>query len=675
MKWSLVALLVVLSLVWLFGCTDDPTAPEQKYGRLIIESQPDSARLFLNWQDKNLFTPDTLRLAVGSYTVKLTKTDYQDYTCQKEVKENQTAVVKAKLKSTLCQLALLTNPVGAQIIIGFETVGTTPDTLTFREDHLNNLILRKEGYSDWKLNYLKLYPDSLLTLNIDLTYVIGSIAVSSIPTGAKVILDSYQATGVTPCTFSGVFAGSHSLSLRLKYYSQWDSTVTVTPSLTTAVNVSLNRAHGTLAVNSSPVGAEIVISGADQGCVTPHTFSGFDCGRYEVKLLKENYAAWQDSVEVKENSSTYVTATLTANPAYLTVNSSPFGAEIFLNNEPTGQVTPYTFSGIFPRLYDVKLKKEGYLPFIQNDVDIGLGQHVTLDILLIPAPNRELYLTSSDTLWVLSVNDPEMRPLVAETNPRLVVSPNGEWLVTVGADNMRIYRKDGTLYDQLPRGADNRSTDVSWATDSQSFLFGSYNDGLYRYDAAGKTLNRIFGTWCFCYDHNPVYMAGNDRLVFVHHQWGGEMTPSITTIRGGYGQIASLIFTAYDQYPNLTWLADSSLALQAGWNLYVSVPDLTGTSPADPTLVIEGMVSSFAISPDKTRYAFNYGYDLYFGQVGVWSHTKIADISGLSVYVWTPSSDALVARGSDGLHWVTLQGQDYLFLEKSLASGDLDIKP
>jgi hypothetical protein len=72
--------------------------------------------------------------------------------------------------------------------------------------------------------------------------------------------------------------------------------------------------------------------------------------------------------------------------ASLQISSSPTGAKVFLNEVDTGYETNALITGILPGRYTVKLTKEGYRDFVQQNVILDPGQTRLFHAVLIPSP-------------------------------------------------------------------------------------------------------------------------------------------------------------------------------------------------------------------------------------------------------------------------------------------------
>lgn len=80
------------------------------------------------------------------------------------------------------------------------------------------------------------------------------------------------------------------------------------------------------------------------------------------------------------------------------VESSPEGAQIWLNDTDTGQITPAVLADIQSGSHSIKLTKEGYLDY-QVNVTVEAGKETLLFAPLTPAPTPN-FVTTSDTVTV-----------------------------------------------------------------------------------------------------------------------------------------------------------------------------------------------------------------------------------------------------------------------------------
>jgi len=131
--------------------------------------------------------------------------------------------------------------------------------------------------------------------------------------------------------------------------------------------------HGTLYLRSSPSGAEIWMNGENTEKLTPETFKGLPEGDYTIELRK--YSTKRETWDIyaftthitpgkKKEIYIHIPPTIegegeiepTPGTARLTIKSIPSDAEIYINDENTGVLTPETFKNLDAGLYKIKLR-------------------------------------------------------------------------------------------------------------------------------------------------------------------------------------------------------------------------------------------------------------------------------------------------------------------------------
>jgi len=204
--------------------------------------------------------------------------------------------------ATAGTLAISSNPPGATVYIDNVVKGITPVTLTDTATGSHTLLLRRSGYDDYTRDFIT-EPLTPATIGAALTKSItepttqpptpslGSVAITSMPSGAAVYLDN-SLKGTAPVVISDVLPGNHEVILSLRGYNDWNQVVSVGSGQTAAVNailVAQAPTTGSLAVTSDPMGAEIYIDNDFKG-VSPVTISGLSAGTHTLSVKLQDYA-------------------------------------------------------------------------------------------------------------------------------------------------------------------------------------------------------------------------------------------------------------------------------------------------------------------------------------------------------------------------------------------------
>jgi len=278
------------------------------------------------------------------------------------------------------------NVPGATIELDDDPTGKqTPDTLKNIEVGRHKVSVTKEGYFP-KFDTVEVREGRLDTVNFFLTNKVGAISVDSDPQGAQIILDQVNTEKITPDTLDSVPVGEHIVSVEKEGYRsspEFDAVEVVEDSLIT-VDFVLEERLGDIFVNSVVSGGEIILDHVSTGKVTPDTIFDVMVGDHTVSVTRSGYSVFPEStiVEVIEDSMVTVDFLLSQNLGNLSVNSTPQEAEIYLNHENTGALTPDSFS-LPEGSYIVSVAKSGYSVFPESvEVQVIKDSWATADFVL-----------------------------------------------------------------------------------------------------------------------------------------------------------------------------------------------------------------------------------------------------------------------------------------------------
>jgi hypothetical protein len=203
---------------------------------------------------------------------------------------------------------------------------------------------------------------------------VGNISVSSLPTGAAVLLDGITTGTTTPTIIENVVSGFHIVLLRVTGYQNYTQSVVVSDNATSNVSATLTASTpspNSIYIYSNPSGATVYINNNLQGH-TPLTLGSVPDGNYHIVIQYTGYSDWSQNITVNNNVQT-VNATLTAISATngsIVLESDPSNAAVYLNTEYKGK-TPITLN-ISRGTYRVVIQKTGYLDW-SNRISVTAG--------------------------------------------------------------------------------------------------------------------------------------------------------------------------------------------------------------------------------------------------------------------------------------------------------------
>ena len=169
------------------------------------------------------------------------------------------------------------------------------------------------------------------------TDLVGATAVLRGPAGH--VVNQCQ----TPCSFNDLGPAQYSLEVQKEGYQPMQTALQVKAGNVIDQKVTLESLAKGLLLTSRPAGGDVFINGAKQSGQTPLTLP-LAPGSYNLVVRMPGYEAYAGSVQVKDNIQTQLDVTLkeksTVKVAWAQVETTPKGAEIFVDGTTTGQTTP-----------------------------------------------------------------------------------------------------------------------------------------------------------------------------------------------------------------------------------------------------------------------------------------------------------------------------------------------
>jgi TonB family protein len=144
----------------------------------------------------------------------------------------------------------------------------------------------------------------------------GELSITSEPPGAAVFVGTEQ-KGVTPLKLSQLPFGKHAITLKLKGYQDVTQEVELSENQAVlnlpAVMQQAVPQIGILVIESVPDGADIAMGTRMVG-QTPKTMDKISIGKYTIRLRKEGYEDYTETVRIKDGQTTNVKAQLVEIP-------------------------------------------------------------------------------------------------------------------------------------------------------------------------------------------------------------------------------------------------------------------------------------------------------------------------------------------------------------------------
>jgi hypothetical protein len=238
---------------------------------------------------------------------------------------------------------------------------------------------------------------------VALAIVPGQMAIDSVPQGAQVSVDGKtDPSWVTPFTLPGLNPGQHSVTATKPGYSSDTRTVEVTAGSKSFVVTHLAQLMATLAVSSSPAGANVYIDGKDSGKLTPAQVS-VDKGSHVILVRKSGYLDETSSNQFTLGQTVNFSPTLrplgnvdnikttgkmkklfggkeAQGMGTVSIKTQPKGAQVAVNQHMLDKGSPVDFT-LDPGNYVVDITLSGYVS-IHKVITVDKGGKAVIDEVL-----------------------------------------------------------------------------------------------------------------------------------------------------------------------------------------------------------------------------------------------------------------------------------------------------
>lgn len=149
----------------------------------------------------------------------------------------------------------------------------------------------------------------------------GTLTVNANVEGATVSIDGH-AVGATPARAENLAPGEHTVDITAEHMNPHHESITVLAGQTAAVNATLARNVGRLAVRSATTGASVIVDGTEVGGA-PYTNEAATLGSHRVEVRARGFEPRTETCEVTAESPCSLSVDLTASAPRVVAPTGP----------------------------------------------------------------------------------------------------------------------------------------------------------------------------------------------------------------------------------------------------------------------------------------------------------------------------------------------------------------
>jgi|GEM_PF-1259945 len=237
---------------------------------------------------------------------------------------------------------ITSTPSGSQVFFDGSDIGATPARVRIytTATPAHSVRVEKAGYKIWAREFNE-NPGAGETTRVHATLIpeicCKSLRITSAPSGAYITLNGVF-LGYTPKTFDNLRYGTYQVTLSREGYEPWSRNIMVSPDEENAIYVVLEPmfapiTSGTLMVDSSPQGAEIILDEASRG-KTPRSLT-LPEGSHTLVINLAGYQPYEISIFMRDGENSHIYAPLipTGSTPVPVITSPPISQNSFSSDE------------------------------------------------------------------------------------------------------------------------------------------------------------------------------------------------------------------------------------------------------------------------------------------------------------------------------------------------------
>lgn len=383
-----------------------PAAPTEPQTQLTVTSDPSLATVSVDDAVVGQ-TPLLLNLTPGTYTIKVSKTGFEENSTIVTLAEGDDELVSLDLQPLAAESDLTVTTTPAESLV---TINTTPERAVTSEldgtvifDSLPQgtflVTASKEGFLTQSLEVVLDEPAENVSITLEpIDYASLSLAFS--PSESIVTLngtriddpgeDGYlEEDNIIPGTYSIMIINGVEYVVYEQLHSFADGE-------NKTLNITLSEENATLNVTSLPDMAELYIDGLFEG-LTPESLE-LPAGSYLVEVMAEDYNTYTQNVTLAPGQTELIDAVLQVVNGSIVISTEPAGASILLDGAFQGTSDAdgdFVISDVGAGEHQLTILADGYND-AERSVDVPANGSVNVSFTLSLILEGETDLTPID---------------------------------------------------------------------------------------------------------------------------------------------------------------------------------------------------------------------------------------------------------------------------------------
>ena len=208
----------------------------------------------------------------------------------------------------------------------------------------------------------------------------ASLEILYTPPDSEIFIDGVKVASKSPYKNPKITAGQHTIEIKRAGFLPLKEVVILKNQERFSNNYILKpekEVYGNITIETNPPGATVTIDGQIKSGVTPINTKVLASVEHTIIVERSGYKTIEEKFSVGENESKTLNYELKSPIAKLIINSTPKGADIFINKKKVGR-TPYSQEVKVGEKYEIEISKASY-ETIKEVVSVEKEEDITID--------------------------------------------------------------------------------------------------------------------------------------------------------------------------------------------------------------------------------------------------------------------------------------------------------
>jgi serine/threonine protein kinase len=340
--------------------------------RFSLNFYPENAAVHINEQKYDIRPSDEIQLPPGDYLVSVTHDEYESFSQTIALQPGSNPAISAQLTKKTSEIStpvyanvyINSTPTDAMIYYRDRYLGNTPFQHTNLDPGYYEVTLKKDGFRDYS-ERIFIAAGQSKQLQFQLQRILTNLNITSEPADANVWIDNRLIQSKrTPLKVDSLTSGMHLVRIEHDGYKAFQQEIELNDQIQNDLHATLSVSQGLLNITVQPWGSIYIndqLKKKNTNIKYSCTLSG---GDHVIKVVHPIFGEWKKTVRIRDgetinlpvNFNDQVNLSVTAFDA----EGKPIWAEIIIDNESTGELTPKEISVRIGQR-TIAAKKEGYI--------------------------------------------------------------------------------------------------------------------------------------------------------------------------------------------------------------------------------------------------------------------------------------------------------------------------